>query len=246
MVENGLDYGVQLFSMGKVLFTPYSLLPFFPKSPLPRVEVWMNSSGNLPHSLLSCLMKTTIFCHAHDPASIWLPYVSTHGLQAPGGAALHCMRARLPFVLMVHNRICTQPDNQQEMLNLESQLYEWWTFSYTLSKGYEPKVHTTTLVLKKKRKIFRRGWILMFPLRSVQEYDPDPFHHKDWFLVAQEHTLFKGRACELLRLLCWLLKKQSGRNYYFASKLSWNCFCIELPCETHSLGECIFPTANQE
>lgn len=150
------------------------------------------------------------------------------------------------FVLMVHDRICTQPDNQQEMLNLESQLYEWWTFSYKLIKGYEPEVPPTTLVLKKKRKIFRRGWILMFPLRSVQEYDPDPFHHKGWFLVAQEHTLFKGRACELLRLLCWLLKKQSGRKYYFASKLSWNCFCLELPCETHSLGECIFPTANQE
>lgn len=151
MVENGLDYGVQLFAMGKVLFTPYSLLPFFPKSPLPRVEVWMNSSGNLPHSLLSCLMKTTIFCHTHDPASIWLPYVSTHGLQAPGGAALHRMTACLPFVFMAHNRICTQPDNQQEMLNLEAQLYEWWTFSYKLSKGYEPKVPPTTLVLKKKK-----------------------------------------------------------------------------------------------
>lgn len=57
----------------------------------------MNSSGNLPHSLLSCLMKTTIFCRAHDPASIWLPYVSMHGLQAPGGAALHRVTARLPF-----------------------------------------------------------------------------------------------------------------------------------------------------
>lgn len=57
----------------------------------------MNSSGNLPHSLLFCLMKTTIFCRAHDPASIWLPYVSMRGLQAPGGAALHRVTARLPF-----------------------------------------------------------------------------------------------------------------------------------------------------
>lgn len=161
-----------------------------------------------------------------------------------GGAALRRMTACLPFVSVVHNRICTQPDDQQEMLNLESQLYEWWTFSYKLRKGYEPEVPPSALVLK-KIKIFRRGWILMVPLRTVQEYDPDPFHHKDWFRVAQEHTLFKDRACEWLRLLCWLLKMWSGRNDYFASKLSWNCFCIELPCETHSLGECILPTANQ-
>lgn len=33
MVDNSLDYGVHIFSMDKVLFTPCSFLLFFPKSP---------------------------------------------------------------------------------------------------------------------------------------------------------------------------------------------------------------------
>lgn len=76
---------------------------------------------------------------------------------------------------MVHDRICTQPDNQQEMLNLESQLYEWWTFSYKLIKGYEPEVPPTTLVLKKKEKYLEEVESWCFLLEAFRSMILTPF-----------------------------------------------------------------------